>query len=139
MKIILLAVLSLPVAAPAAEQRIECPARYPAADVMLPETGKWATGRVLGRRPLEGGGMLIGPLEQQGELRGSDERIKDGFRTSFGFNPEQDPPGKWFLCYYGRDGSVQLAQRVTDTATSCTLTHKTKKFPLEPDVWITCR
>ncbi|MEW6369490.1 MAG: STY0301 family protein [Pseudomonadota bacterium] len=136
MKLLLLAALSLALPAQATEQRIECPARYPAEDIMLPQTGEWTTGLVPAGIPLEGGGMLAGPIDQRGELRGSEQRIKGGFITSFAFEREQKPPGKWFICHYGH---VQLARRVADTTTACELTYKERKFPNEPDVRLICR
>ena len=139
MKILLLAAVLLASPTRAAEQRIECPARYPVEDIKLPETGKWDTGLVMGQLPLEGGGMAIGPLSQRGELRGSERKIKSGFETRFGFNRHEDPPEKWFLCYYGAGGSVQLARRVADTTTACTLTHEKKKFPHEPKIQVSCQ
>jgi len=139
MKILLLAAVLLASPTRAAEQHIECPARYPVEVIKLPETGKWDTGLVMGQLPLEGGGMATGPLARRAELRGSERKIKSGFETRFGFNRNEDPPEKWFLCYYGAGGSVQLAQRVADTTTECTLTHEKKKFPHEPKIQVSCQ
>jgi hypothetical protein len=139
MKILLLAVVLLALPTRAAEQQIECPARYPVEEIKLPETGKWDTGLVIGQLPLEGAGMATGPLAQRAELRGSEQKIKSGFQTRFGFNRNEDPPEKWFLCYYGIGGSVQLARRVADTTTACTLTHEKKKFPHEPRIEVNCQ
>lgn len=65
MKILLFAALFLSLPTHAAEQRIECPARYLANDIKLPETGSWDAGLVIGQLPLEGAGMATGPLEQR--------------------------------------------------------------------------
>lgn len=83
--------------------------------------------------------MATGPLARRGELHGSAHRIKGGSQTFFGFDREQDPPEKWFICYYGAGGNVQLARRVADTTTACTLTHEKKKFPQEPNVQVSCQ
>ena len=139
MKLLFLTAVLLAFPASAAELRIECPARYPVEDVRLPESGKWDTGLVLGQLPLGGAGMAVGPLAQRGELRGSEQRIKGGFQIRFGFNRKEEPPEKWFLCYYGAGGHVQLARRVADTTTACTLTHEKKKFPLTPNVQVSCQ
>lgn len=136
MKILLLAILPLCLPALAAEQRIECPARYPTEDITLPQSGQWDTGFVPAGIPLTGGGMYTGPLAQRGELRGSERRIKGGFIIHFGFDRDQQPPGKWFVCYYGH---VQLARRVADATTECELTHKDRKFPDQPSVQLSCR
>ncbi|WP_313705996.1 STY0301 family protein [Massilia sp.] len=138
MKLLSLAVsvFSLVLSAQAAEQRIECPARYPAEDIPLRETGDWDTGLVPADIPLEGGGMFTGPLVRRAELRGSERRIRGGYITNFGFNRDQDPPEKWFVCHYGH---VQLARRIADTTTACELTHKERKFPKESDVRLICR
>jgi len=139
MRFLLIAAVFLAFSAHAAELRLECPARYPAADVTLPQTGNWDTGLVVGQLPLVGAGMSIGPLAQRGELRGSEQRIKSGFRTQFKFDREQEPPEKWFLCYYGAGGQVHLARRAADTTTSCTLTHEKKRFPHEPKIQVSCQ
>ncbi len=133
---LLLVVLLLHLPVHAVEQRIECPARYPAYDILLRENGQWETGLVPANIPLIGGGMYVGPLSRRGELRGSERRVKGGFVTRFGFDQDQHPSSKWFVCYYGH---VQLARRVTDSTTACELTHEEKKFPKEPNVRLSCR
>ncbi len=80
--------------------------------------------------------MFTGPLVRRAELRGSERRIRGGYITNFGFNRDQDPPEKWFVCHYGH---VQLARRIADTTTACELTHKERKFPKESDVRLICR
>jgi len=139
MRLLFLAAVLLALPAHTAELRLECPARYPADDVKLPKTGNWDTGLVVGRLPLVGAGMATGPLARRAELRGAEQPIKGGFRTHFGFDREQEPPEKWFLCYYGAGGQVHLARRATDTTTSCTLTHEKKKFPQEPKIQLHCQ
>jgi len=136
MKTLLFAIFSLCLPAFAAEQHIECPARYPAEDIALPQSGQWETGLVPAGIPLDGGGMYAGPIQRRGELRGSERRIKGGSVTHFGFERDQRPPGRWFVCYYGH---VQLMRRVADTATACKLTHKNPTFPDAPTVKLTCR
>lgn len=83
--------------------------------------------------------MATGPLAQRAELRGSERKIKNGFQTRFGFNRDEHPPEKWFLCYYGAGGSVQLARRVSDATTACILTHENKKFPHAPNIELSCQ
>jgi len=75
MKTLLLAIFSLCPPAFAAEQHIECPARYPAEDIALPQSGQWETGLVPAGIPLDGGGMYAGPIQRRGELRGSERKM----------------------------------------------------------------
>lgn len=122
----------------ATEFVIACPARYPLEDVKLAPSANWDVGLLTGQLALRSAGMAIGPLAQRGELRGSEQRIKNGYRTRFGFESPQAPPEKWFLCYYASGGTVQLVRRLADTVRECTLTQEQRKFPQEPNIQIRC-
>lgn len=122
------------------ERVLDAMAIAPGTVIATFENGRYpnrpTTGLVPAGIPLTGGGMYTGPLAQRGELRGSERRITGGFITHFGFDRDQQPPGKWFVCYYGH---VQLARRVADATTECELTHKDRKFPDQPSVQLSCR
>ena len=141
-KILIFGVMLISSTAQGKEQQIQCPARYPADVVHLPEVPKgWdGQGRVSGNLPLLGASYAEGPITDQsyGEmLGGPDIKTKDGFEARYVTGSQIK--GKWILCRYGNDGNVELFHRVSGDVTQCVIRTKRPKFPKDLIVTATCK
>lgn len=104
---------------------IACPLTLGDGDVQVARapTG-WTPVPAQGVR-LSSGGLLRGRPEDWGYLR--PERSKStpgGGWSSNAFAPGEE---KWLWCGYGGAGALQIAKRLPDAATVCTVTHKSTK------------
>lgn len=73
---------------------------------------------------LSSGGLLRGPPSEWGYLRPDRTRtVKDGGSASNEFAAGEE---KWLWCGYG-GGALQIAKRLPDAATMCTVTHRATK------------
>lgn len=70
-------------------------------------------------------GVMVGPMEMNGDLRGDDRDFKGGYEVRFlGLNDFVDPVQKWAFCSYGR-GDARLIRQLPDATDACVATfHK---------------
>ncbi|MDB5933790.1 MAG: hypothetical protein JWQ01_1134 [Massilia sp.] len=86
---------------------------------------------------LSSGGLLRGRPEDWGYLR--PERTattRGGGSASNAFAPGEE---RWLWCGYGGAGALQIAKRLPDDATVCTVTHKATKRDGITEMSATCR
>lgn len=135
-RILLIAGFFLTSTAQGVEQHIQCPKRYPVHEARIEEVPEgWAgLGMVPAGMPLENAGAIDGPYSGvRAELRGSDQKTKDGSEHSFVFGQKE----KWIYCGYG--GTLELLHRVAPEASHCVIKYVRKKASDRPDINITCR
>jgi hypothetical protein len=106
----------------AAEMTAECPSRIPGTVVKQNQPIDGWTVKVAEQLHLSGSGMLAGAPETETYLVPS-RQTKD--THTYGFNKGDGE--RWLWCRYGGAGGVELAKRLDDKATTCTITNKTKK------------
>ena len=103
MKIIALLLLATPVHA----AEIRCPDRWT-------PIGWTQQGAAPGER-VRGAGVIVGPIENNGELRGDERKTRSGYEVRFaGLGQYVEPLGKWAYCDYGPDARL-LRQLPHDT------------------------
>jgi hypothetical protein len=52
-------------------------------------------------------GVLVGPVENHGDLRGAERKIQAGYEVRFmGMNDYVEPLSKWIYCSYGPDARL---------------------------------
>lgn len=101
-------------------QVIECPPAYPLAPTPLAGDSKAFISKSL----LSGGGVFLGDLGGNGEMRGDDRAVKGGQDVRFGFPPNES---RWFVCSYGRDGGIGSWRAIDAKATSCVMQRRTRE------------
>lgn len=124
-------------AAHGAEQKIQCPVRYPSQSVQLAEAPKgWdGKGKVSANLLLSGGGVFTGSDEDRAELiGGAPIKTKEGHQVNYPLSVGE----KWFFCNYG-GGGVELLHRIDVSVTQCLVKTKRVKLGENPDVNITCK
>jgi hypothetical protein len=84
---------------------------------------------------LVGGGLMRGDPGRQAYLRGNDKRTPGGSTSISEFEAGEE---KWLWCGYGR-GEIQIAKRLPDAATVCTVTHKEIKGEGVTSLQAVCR
>lgn len=86
---------------------------------------------------LSSGGLLRGRPEDWGYLRPERTLTNSGGESSSNdFAPGEE---KWLWCGYGGAGALQIAKRLPDAATVCTVTHKATKRDGIVRMFATCR
>jgi hypothetical protein len=100
-------------------------------DMLKPgrQVAGWVT--MPSQQHLAGAGMLEGPPEREG-YRIPDKQAKGTQMFVFA----KDDGQRWLWCGYG---GMQLAKRLDDKATSCTITTKTKKPENSLSAVVVCR
>jgi hypothetical protein len=72
-----------------------------------------------GGAPLMAAAIRVGPASDRVELAGGDARdTAGGYEIAYRF------PGheiKWLACFYGKDGTVEKFQRLSERSTECRL------------------
>lgn len=137
MRALLLSILLIPGSVLATEQ-IRCPDTYPSNDTVIARPAKWNSAVVLGNQPLISAGMLTGPIEIRGDLRGQEKKIDNGHEIRYRFDRIQHPPEKWVQCSYGDGGAIRLVKRVRDDTTECILTLTRAALPGVPKITVIC-
>jgi hypothetical protein len=133
--ILLAALLSAHVNAPAKEQLRWCPLGLPGAAVTINVPG-W-TGYAPPLMRLTGYGMMLGPPESMTYLIGEGTSRRKGRSVSvWRFNPGEE---KWLYCTYDRSGAIQISKRLEDSATECELSHRPDKYGHFTDMVVACR
>lgn len=129
-------IVAIPALAHGEEWR--CPDRYPSTGMTLPAPAAW-TGRLEGNALLTTGGVLVGPPDVNGELRGEERKVKDGYQTSYrGLNDYRELQPKWFFCGYGLGGEIRLLHRLPDNTEACFVKYKHNPAPNAPTITGTC-
>jgi hypothetical protein len=106
MKILVLLILAAPVHA----ADIYCPDRWSPVG--------WITqGSAPGAR-VRSAGVMVGPIDHRGELRGREHKKNNGYDVHFaGLSDYAEPLSKWAYCSYGND--AKLLRQLPDTTTEC--------------------
>lgn len=92
-----------------------------AAEVRCPHqwapAGWVAQGSAPGAR-VRDAGVVVGPIENHGDLRGDERKTQAGYEVRFtGMNDYVEPLPKWAYCSYGPD--ARLLRRLPDATTEC--------------------
>jgi hypothetical protein len=92
-----------------------------AAEVRCPDqwapAGWVAHGSTSGAR-IRDAGLMVGPLENHGDLRGDERKTQEGYEVRFTrLNDYVEPLPKWAYCSYGAD--ARLLKRLPDATTEC--------------------
>lgn len=140
-KIVLVGALLTSSNAQGKEVHIQCPARYPASFVNLPDVPKgWD-----GQARVSGGVLLLGATYVEGEITrdsygemigGPERKTKTGFERRY--STDGQIKDKWILCRYGDDGAIELFHRVPADITQCVIKTKPQKLPKDLIVTATC-
>jgi hypothetical protein len=80
------------------------------------------------------GGLMRGDPERQAYLRGDDRKVRNGITSVSKFEAGEE---KWLWCGYGATSALQIAKRLPDVATSCTVTRLEHGLTL--DISANCR
>lgn len=71
-------------------------------------------------------GVVVGPLERRGDLRGEDRKTKTGYEVRFaGLNDYIEPMAKWAYCRY--DVDARLLRKLPDDTGECLAIVKQKR------------
>ena len=112
-------------AAGAADLSAECPLTLPEASVSVSAPTGWVGGPSRTFVRLTEYGMMAGAPETMTYLvpsRSKDGRIKGTLTWVFAAGDE-----KWLYCRYGGSNVIQVAKRLDDAATYCTITRTSDK------------
>lgn len=141
-KILLIGALLFSSTVQGKEVHIQCPGRYPANFVNLPDIPKGWNGQAR----VSGGVLLLGATYVEGEItRDSYGEMIGGpeIKTKSGFERRYPTDGqikdKWVLCRYGDDGAIELFHRVPAAITQCVIRTKPSKFKQDLLVTATCK
>lgn len=113
------AALLLLVCSVARAQVIECPATFPYEPAPLAGDSKG----IIEPSRLSSGGAYFGELGGRGELHGDRKDVKGGTDVRYGFGEGEQ---KWFVCGYGRDGTIGSWRAIDAKATACTMRQRTR-------------
>lgn len=104
-----------------------------AAEVRCP--GQWtpagwiAQGSAPGTR-VRDAGVIVGPIENHGDLRGNEQKTRGGYEVRFtGLNDYVEPLPKWIYCSYGPD--AQLLRKLPVATSECVARVRAKEASLE--------
>lgn len=125
------AAVALPIAALAA---VVCPATLPGVRANEVPAG-WKAFPPASVR-LAGGGLLRGDPSREVYLRGDSEKTRSGSISVSDFAPGEE---KWLWCGYGGTSALQIAKRLPDSATVCTVTYKATQRDGITAIDATCR
>ena len=132
---IISALIYLLAGAALAEDKISCPLTLPAEAVAVRAPQGWYGSAPTFLR-LSGAGVMSGHPDQKGYLKPDTIKSRNGrSRTSFTFESGEE---KWLWCAYG-PGSPQLARRLSDGATECSVASKRAKDTTVEEMLVTCR
>jgi hypothetical protein len=102
--------LLLLVAAPLHAVEIRCPDRW------TPD-GWTAQGSAPGAR-VRDAGVIVGPVENRGDLRGAERKTKSGYEVRFtGLGDYAEPLAKWAYCRYGPE--ARLLRQLPNATSEC--------------------
>ena len=112
MKLLVLLVLAAQVA-PLHGVEIHCPDRW--------SPKGWITQDSAPDTRVRSAGVMVGPIENRGELRGQERTLKDGYDVRFaGLSDYAEPQAKWAYCSYGTaETEAKLLRRLPDTTAEC--------------------
>jgi hypothetical protein len=65
-----------------ASEVVTCPETYPSSDTVIATSAYWTNAVVLGNQPLTSAGVLNGPLNLRGDLRGEETKTADGYQRN---------------------------------------------------------
>lgn len=111
----------LALSAPAMAGPVPCPATLSGIQANAPPAG-WTAFPPKTMR-LAGGGLMRDRPDQEGYLRGDEKKTRRGDASVSKFAAGEE---KWLWCGYG-DGSIQVAKRLPDAATICTVTYESNR------------
>lgn len=115
---IALILLSL-IAATVEAGEIHCPARWST------QAGWIRQGTAAPGAKVVDAGVVVGPLELRGDLRGEDRDTKTGYEVRFaGLNDYVEPLVKWGYCRY--DVDARLLRQLPDNTGECVATMQRK-------------
>jgi hypothetical protein len=115
---------------------VSCPLILPADTLVVRAPTGW-TGYSPSIMRLTGFGMMAGPPQSLSYLVPSGSRkIKGGAASSWQFEAGEE---KWLYCTYGGSSVIQIAKRLDDAATECTLTHRETKLDGITEMAAVCR
>jgi len=115
---------------------VSCPLTLPREALTVRPAPGW-TGYTPSLMRLTGFGMMAGPPQSMSYLVPSGSRkIKGGAASTWQFGVGEE---KWLYCTYGGSSVIQIAKRLDDAATECTLTHKESKLDGITEMAAVCR
>lgn len=120
----------------AAAQRVSCPLVLPegSIEVTHPPAGWLGSSPSLAR--LGGGGVMSGhPKQMQYLAPAATKKVKNSRLVTWHFDTGEE---KWLWCSYGTI-AVQIAKRLDDAATECTLTVKEERPGVIADMTVSCK
>lgn len=123
----------LPVTAVGGDMQATCPTHLSgeAVTVHAPQGWKGSSQTVI---RLVAAGMMAGPPGSRADLVPyKQKRIKNGTATTWVF----DGGEKWYACIYGSP-AIQIARRMDDAATQCTVRHTTAGMPTVTSAVVVC-
>jgi hypothetical protein len=98
-------------AGPLQAAEIRCPDRWAV-------SGWIAQGSAPGAR-VRDAGVIVGPIENRGELRGDERKTRGGYEVRFaGLSDYAEPLTMWAFCRYGLD--ARLLRRLPGATSECT-------------------
>lgn len=113
-----------------------CPLALPPEALAVHAPPGW-TGYTPSLMRLTGYGMMAGPPKSMAYLVPSSSRkTKTGAASTWLFGTGDE---KWLYCTYGGSSVIQIARRLDDTATECTLTHKETRQEGIAEIAAVCR
>jgi hypothetical protein len=63
-------------------------------------------------------GVMVGPIQNRGDLRGSERKAKGGYDVRFaGLGDYVEPLDRWVYCSYGLD--ARLLRKLPDSTSEC--------------------
>lgn len=112
-----------------AEQRIVCPLAVTSDQISVQGPAGWTGAYVPDLKlRLEGAGARLGPLEQEGVLKGDVIQKGDTVEHKFSLiGGVADQLDKWMVCTYG--SNVYLAQKLPSATKECTVTYQRDTDP----------
>lgn len=129
--LLMAAAIAMPISALA--EPVACPLLLPGARASEAPAG-WKVVPPTAVR-LADAGLMRGDPSRQAYLRGNDKQTRNGSSSVSEFAAGEE---KWLWCGYA-DGSVQIARRLPDAATVCTVTHETVTGKVIVSIRTTCR
>jgi len=116
-----------------ADMNASCPAALTGDDVTVRAPLGWK-GSAQPVIRLVAAGMMAGPPESHADLVPyKQRRLKNGAETTWVF----DGGEKWYVCTYG-SYAIQLARRLDDSATQCTVRHTSAGLPAVTSAAVEC-
>ncbi len=117
-------------------QEVACPESLPEGSIEVRRPPADWLGVSTSAARLTGGGVMSGhPKDMAYLVPHRSEKIKGGTRTTWTFDASEE---KWLWCTYGTT-AVQIARRMNDSATTCTLDTTFERPGVIRRMVVTCR